>query len=227
MLLIPNVGVNNFFQKKILKRGDFMTALNRISGAIANKIRDNTKEIDEEKYEVIKYGIYIIIGDTTKFIIVLSLAYIFGILDYALITFISLCITKTISGGVHAKTWTKCLLSNIFIVFGTIITAHLLSGINPLIFTIFLYPACFILFFKYSPSDNENRPIKSMKFRKVLKTLSLMVISIQFFLASFYFLPLLSYILILTVVVNAVSILPVTYKLTGNKYGDSYDSTSD
>ena len=67
-----------------------MNIIENICANLSNKIRHYIKDIDDEKYEVINYGMYLLIGDFLKTIITLSISYFLGILTYVVISIISM-----------------------------------------------------------------------------------------------------------------------------------------
>ena len=68
---------------------------------MTNRIRKEMPEIDDEKAEVINYGLQNIVGEIPKIFIMLGIAYILGIFELALFTFIVLFPYKGASGGVR------------------------------------------------------------------------------------------------------------------------------
>ena len=83
--------------------------IDKICTFLTNKIRQEMPEIDDEKAEVINYGLQNIIGEFPKIIIMLIVAYILGIFPLALLTFIVLLPYRGASGGIHLKTHLGCI----------------------------------------------------------------------------------------------------------------------
>ena len=75
--------------------------IDKICTFLTNKIRQEMPEIDDEKAEVINYGLQNIIGEFPKLIIMLIVAYILGIFPLALFTFLVLLPYRGVVGGVH------------------------------------------------------------------------------------------------------------------------------
>ena len=57
---------------------------------LTNKIRKEMSDIDDERAEVINYGIHLIIGEIPKIFLVLLIAYLLGVIKYTLITILVL-----------------------------------------------------------------------------------------------------------------------------------------
>ena len=82
--------------------------IEKICMFLTNRIRKEMPEIDDEKAEVINYGLQNIVGEIPKIFIMLIIAYVLGIFPLALFTFFALFIYKGASGGVHLKTHIGC-----------------------------------------------------------------------------------------------------------------------
>ena len=61
--------------------------IDKICMFLTNKIRKEMPEIDDERAEVINYGLQNIIGEIPKIFITLGIAYLLGIFKLTLITF--------------------------------------------------------------------------------------------------------------------------------------------
>ena len=61
-------------------------------------------EINDERAEVIMYGLQNIIGEVPKIFIILGIAYFLGILKLTIISILLIAPYRCVSGGVHMKT---------------------------------------------------------------------------------------------------------------------------
>lgn len=61
--------------------------IDKITESLTCKIRKKMPEIDDERAEVINFGLQVLLGEIPKFFIMLAIAYILGILKLTLITF--------------------------------------------------------------------------------------------------------------------------------------------
>ena len=84
--------------------------LDKICMFLTNRMRKEMPEIDDEKAEVINYGLQNLLGEIPKIFIMLGVAYLLGIFDLALFTFVALFLYKGASGGFHLKTHIGCII---------------------------------------------------------------------------------------------------------------------
>ena len=56
--------------------------IDKICDKLMKRIRAKMPEVDDERAEVIKYGLELIIGEVPKFFITLCIAWIFGVFKY-------------------------------------------------------------------------------------------------------------------------------------------------
>ena len=189
---------------------------------ITNKIRKEMPEVDNERAEIINYGLHLIIGELPKTFIILGLAYLLGVFKLSLLTVILLLPYRSVSGGIHLKTHIGCIVSTTLIYCGI---AKISSYINfhnqifKIITILSIWIFGLVMVHLYAPADTENVPILSKKERKQKKILSYIFLSIALLVA--YFVPNneISNILILGYFVQSVLISRLAYKLTKNKYG--------
>ena len=85
--------------------------IDKITESLTCKIRKKMPEIDDERAEVINFGLQILIGEIPKIFIMLFLAYILGVFKLTLLTFLILLPYKGASGGFHLKTHIGCIIS--------------------------------------------------------------------------------------------------------------------
>ena len=84
--------------------------IDKICMFLTNKIRKEMPEIDDERAEVINYGLQNIIGEIPKIFITLGIAYLLGIFKLTLITFLVIMPYRSFSGGFHLKTHLGCII---------------------------------------------------------------------------------------------------------------------
>ena len=61
-------------------------------------------EVDDERAEVINYGLQLVIGEIPKTFALLIIAYAFGVLKLSILALLFIMPYRTFSGGVHLKT---------------------------------------------------------------------------------------------------------------------------
>ena len=84
--------------------------IDKICMFLTNRIRKEMPDIDDERAEIINYGLQNVIGEIPKTFLVLAIAYFLGIWKETLITFLLLAPFKSASGGFHLKTHLGCIL---------------------------------------------------------------------------------------------------------------------
>ena len=73
------------------------------------------KEINQDDYEVYKYGFEVLIAFIVNIAIVLSIGLLFNKIFYSIAFLICYCPIRQFAGGYHANNYTKCLLIFILI----------------------------------------------------------------------------------------------------------------
>ena len=194
----------------------------KIFNYLTNKIRKEMPEIDDERAEVINYGLQNIIGEMPKIFLTLILATILNILDLTLIAFVCVLAYRAFSGGFHAKTHLACItFTNLFYIGNAYISQ--LFVIEPYflkyIIIVALWIFSMVMIKLYAPADTENVPILRKKDRKNKKILSYITMTITLIVAIFIKDPVISNIIIIGIFLQTLSITRVVYKLTNNKYG--------
>ena len=196
--------------------------IDKICTFLTNRIRKEMPEIDEQRAEIIYYGLQNIVGEIPKIFIMLAIAYLLGIFKWALFTFLALFPYKGASGGVHLKTHLGCFICTNIVYCG-----------NALISTIFNFPSEMykyitaiaiwifgvIMVSIYAPADTENLPILTKKERKIKKILSYIFLTINMIVAIFIKNNIIANILIFGTIIQTISITRIAYNITKNKYG--------
>lgn len=178
-------------------------------------------EIDDEKAEVINYGLQNIIGEIPKTFLVLIIAYFLGIWKETLITFVLLIPYKNTSGGFHLKTHLGCILGTTIFYCGIPLLSKiiLLRGIVKYIIIALIWAFGMIMIKLYAPADTENVPILTKKDRQRQQLFSYIIFSIGMLVAGIIKHDMISNILIFGYFLQTLTITKVAYRLTNNKYG--------
>lgn len=196
---------------------------------LTNRIRREMPEIDDERAEVINYGLQNIVGEIPKIFIMLGIAYLLGIFKWALFTFIVLIPYRGASGGVHLKTHIGCIVfTTLFYCAIPFVSQYIiLSQIVKYIVIAGIWIFGMIMIKLYAPADTENVPILSKKDRRKKQLISYITFSLGLIIAVFIKDNTISNILILGNLVQTITITKFVYKLTNNKYGyEVYECTS-
>lgn len=203
--------------------------IDKICMFLTNRIRKEMPEINDEKAEVINYGLQNIIGEIPKTFLVLIIAYFLGIWKETLITFLLLIPYKNASGGFHLKTHLGCIIGTttfycgIAVLSKYVILSEMLKYI--MIIVIWIFGMCMIKL--YAPADTENVPILTKKDRRIQQIISYITFSIGLFMAGIINYPIVSNIIIFGYLLQTLMITKLAYRLTNNKYGyEVYGDTS-
>lgn len=203
--------------------------IDKICTFLTNKIRKEMPDVDDEKAEVIYYGLQNIVGEFPKIIIMLIVAYILGIFKYALFTFIALFPYKGASGGVHLKTHIGCLIfTTIFYCIIPFVSKYIvLDSIIKYILIACTWIFGIIMIKLYAPADTEDVPILEKKVRRKKQIVAYITFSIALLAALIIKDNTISNILILANLFQTITITKFIYKLTNNKFGyEVYGTTS-
>ena len=197
---------------------------------LTNKIRKEMPEVDDEKAEVIFYGLQNIVGEFPKILITFAVAYLLGVFELTVFTFLVLMPYRGASGGIHLKTHLGCIISTTIFYCGIPIIAKYftLGELMKYIIIAIVWIFGMLMIKLYAPADTENVPILDKKTRKKKQIVSYITFTIGLIATIFIKNSLISNIIILANFVQTLMITKIAYKLTNNKYGyEVYENTSD
>lgn len=188
---------------------------------ITNKIRKEIPDMDDERAEVIKYGIQLIVGEIPKVFSVFIIGAILGLWWQTLIAFWILLPYKYASGGFHLKSHIGCFIGTNLIYCGnaylsTIINLNVYAKITLIALNLIIG---IIMITKYAPADTINLPILTKKERKMKRILSYIFLIINMAIAIVVPNNTISNILIFGTLIQTFSITRLAYKITKNEYG--------
>lgn len=203
--------------------------LDKICTFLTNKIRKEIPEINDEKAEVINYGLQNIVGEIPKIFIMLGVSYILNIFWLALFTFIVLIPYKGASGGIHLKTHIGCILftTAFYCIIPFISQFYILTTIIKYILVSVIWIFGMIMIRLYAPADTESVPILNKRDRRKKQIVSYITYTIALFVAIIIPNETISNILVLSNFIQTLTITKVAYRLTNSKYGyEVYGNTS-
>lgn len=204
--------------------------IDKITQSLTDKIRKEMPDVDDERAEVINYGLQILLGEVPKTFIILGIAYLLGIFKLTLITFLIIMPYRTFSGGVHLKTHIGCIVTTCAFYCGTALLAKYIvfSNIAKYIIIGVLTIFGIVMIKLYAPADTEDVPILSKKIRKQKQILSYFTFIIGLIIALFIKNNIISNIIIFGYLMQTCMITKLVYRLTNNKYGyEVYENTSE
>ena len=195
--------------------------IDKICMFLTNRIRKEMPDIDNEKAEIINYGLQNIIGEIPKTFLVLIIAYFLGIWKETLITFLLMIPYKSASGGFHLKTHLGCIIGTTTFYCGVPVLSKfiILSGIWKYTLITMIWIFGMIMIKLYAPADTENVPILVKKDRKRKQLISYITFSLGLLIAGIINHNIISNIIIFGYLLQSLMITKLAYRITNNKYG--------
>ena len=178
-------------------------------------------DIDEEKAEILDYGLHLIIGEIPKVFIMIGLAFLLGVGELSVLAFLLILPYRSFSGGFHLKTHLGCILCTTSFYAGTALLSKYITLTEPVkyiaIIAVWIFGMMMIKL--YAPADTENVPVISKKERRKRKIASYIMLSISLLVAAIIPNRIISNILLFGMLIQTLSITRLAYKITKNKYG--------
>ena len=196
--------------------------IDKICEILTNKIKKENPEMDEERAEIINYGMHLVIGEIPKMFVFLLIAYLLGILKLFIIGFLVMLPYRSVSGGFHLKTHIGCIVGTTVFYCGNVYLSQYVviqPEIARYIFILGAWIFGMIMVKLYAPADTENVPIISKKERRKKQILSYIMLSISLIVAVFIKDITISNLIVYGSIIQSISITRLAYKLTNNKYG--------
>lgn len=182
-------------------------------------VKNKYPEYDEDKLEVINYGLESIYLTFTKIIIIFILAIILKIWKEVLLLLAFYNLIRVSAFGMHAKKSIHCLIISLTLFIGGVYLCRYL--VIPFILKVILSIICIILIARYAPADTEKRPIINKKLRRKYKIISVIIsgmFAIGIVLLSDKNI---SNYLLIGMIEATIMLLPITYKIFDLPY-DNY-----
>lgn len=203
--------------------------VDKICDYLTNKIRKEDQEIDDERAEIINYGIHLIVGEIPKFFIIMGIAYLLGVFDLTILSYFLVLPYRGASGGFHLKTHIGCIIGSVVFFSGiALLSKYVILGTTAkYIVTFIIWLFGMIMVKLYAPADTENVPIISKKERKKKKILSYIILTISIVASIIIRNEVISNMIVYGMLFQSISITRLAYKLTNNKYGYEVYNTSE
>ena len=196
--------------------------IEKICNTLTNKIRKEMPDIDDERAEIINYGLQLVIGEIPKFFIIFALAYCLGVLKLTLLSFLFIMPYRMVSGGTHLHTHFGCIMAtSIFYIGNAFISKYLVWDTLVLKYLIvsLIWIFSMLMIKKYAPADTQDVPILRKKERKLKQILSFVFATVTLIIGLLVKNNIISNLLIIGVLLQTITITEFMYKLTKNKYG--------
>lgn len=195
--------------------------IDKICTFLTNKIRKEMPEIDDERAEIIMYGLQNIIGEIPKIFLILLIAYFLGILELTLMAILIIAPYRCVSGGVHMKTHIGCIVYTLMLYSGSALIGKyvVLTGVAKYTIAVIVWAFCMAMIKMYAPADTENVPILRKQERRQKQIFSYIILTIEFVIALLINNPIITSIIIFGDFIQTLTITRFAYNITDNKYG--------
>ena len=195
--------------------------VDKICTYLTNKIRKEIPEIDDERAEIIMYGLQNIIGEIPKIFIIFIISYFLGIFYLTLMSVLIIAPYRVFSGVVHMKTHIGCILYTLILYSGSALIGKYiaLTGITKYIISTITWIFCMGMIKLYAPADTENVPILRKQERRQKQIFSYVILTIEFIIAILINNTTIAGIIIFGDLIQTLTITRIAYKITNNKYG--------
>lgn len=193
-----------------------------ICSKLTNQIKKEMPEIDDERAEVINYGLQLVLGEIPKIFLIFIISYILGVFKLTLLSFLFIFPYKFVSGGTHLHTHIGCIIATcIFYIGNAIISQYLVWSNNSVKYIIIglIWIFSMVMIKKYAPADTEDVPILRKKERKIKQILSYIIMTITLIVGVFVKNNTISNLLIVGTLLQTFTITKFMYMITKNKYG--------
>lgn len=195
--------------------------VDKICNYLTNKIKNKVTDVNEEKAEIINYGLHLLIGEIPKTFIFIAIAAILGVLKEFFITVIVIFPYRAVSGGFHLKTHLGCIVCTSMYYCGISYVSKVINFTEPVKLSLIILTWIFgmIMCKLYAPADTENVPILRKNDRKINRILSYIILTITLSIGLLIKNNTISNIIILGMLIQSMMITRIAYKITNNKYG--------
>ena len=196
--------------------------IDKICDKLMKRIRAKMPEVNDERAEVIKYGLELIIGELPKMFLLFVIAWLLGIFKYALISFAIILPYKLVSGGVHLKTHIGCILGTSLFYCGNVFISKYINIPdikNQIIFSAIILTFAIIMISLYAPADTENVPILRKKERAKKKIISYIIVTTMIIISFLVKDRVISNMFRVGVLLQSIMISKLTYNIFKVKFG--------
>lgn len=150
---------------------------------ITKYLEKNNSSLTKTDLLKIQYTLEVILGDLSKFIIILLMFFSLNQVPLFLLSFAILNSTRPFMGGTHCKTYISCLVVSLMYFIIIMLFSTLAPRLNNGFYIVF-FIISFIITLAYAPCRNEKRPVKNKATLKIVSLISLTFWGILFFKLS-------------------------------------------
>ena len=195
--------------------------IENICNYLTKKIQKEMTDVDDQRAEIINYGLQLIIGEIPKMFLAICLAIVLGSVKLVLITLLFLIPYRGFTGGFHLKTHIGCFIcTTIMYSLPSFLTKFFTINGNYEYIAIGLISIFAIWAISvYAPADTMNLPILTKKERKLKKNLSYITLAITIIVAVLIKDNQISSVIIYTILMQTIFITKTAYKISKCEYG--------
>lgn len=192
-----------------------------ICNKLTLQIRKKMPEVDDERAEIINYGLQLIIGELPKTLIIFLIACVCRVPTLTVLALLFTMPYRMVSGGAHLRTHIGCIIAtSVFYIGNAILSKTIVLEQNIKLICIFaIWSFSMIMIKLYAPADTEWVPILRKRERKIKQVLSYIIMSVTLGIAIFIKDNVMSNLLIFSIFFQTLTITRFMYVITNNKYG--------
>ena len=172
----------------------------------------------DEELERISYGLEGLYLTVTKLIVIIVLSLLLNMFREVVGILILFNLIRYFGFGIHAKKSSECLISSLLCF---IVIPYCLLNINlSREIIIIIAIICTTIFIIYAPADTVKRPLKNPKKRMIRKIVTTLIGIVYIILSLMISNSTISTLFIASVIIEAVMINPITYKILRQPYNN-------
>lgn len=190
-----------------------------------SRISKKYPEYDEEKLEVIAYGLEALYITITKTIVIFSIAFILGVLKEVFLISLFYNVIRTTAFGMHAKKSSHCYIISSVLFIGMGLLCKYVDF--NLYVKLIIAALAFVTLVLYAPADTYKRPLINAKKRKIYKIITIINSLIYIILIIILRDNLISNYLVMGLLDASLMIHPLTYRMFQLPYNNykKYEAT--
>lgn len=175
-------------------------------------------DYDEIKSSEILYGLDVLYMFVTKTVVIFLISFFLNLHEELLVMVIFYSLLRTSGHGVHASKSSQCWIASLitFLILPFLSKLFIFDKLTYLIISSVFSIICII----YAPADTEKKPIINKKKRIILKIIC-GINCIAYVISLCYIEPgVISNIIMFSIILQAIVMLPITYKMFDQKYNN-------
>lgn len=176
------------------------------------------REISELDKKKLNYWIQMIYINVTKLAIMLTVAILLNVFKEVLVTWFFFAMLRMTAFGIHCKSSLSCTIGSVLIFDGGALISKYVEF--HMYVPYIIYIITFIIFLAYAPADTESRPLVGKKNRGKFKKRTILTAAILFSVVLVLGTDQIKILLAFSALAEAISILPITYKIFKRRYGN-------